>query len=168
MRYLRQFFAAHRSEYRVYFTEKAKEQLKTANDTSYNAALSTPGRSEADIRQKLISIGFKRNLTDNQVYNLSRISHLPGAATFSVPGAGKTTEALGFFFVNAAETDRLLVVAPKNAFGAWDEQLMVCTGATCGIFARLRGGEAAIQAALQASPRFMWTKRLSNLTRPII
>lgn len=155
MRYLRQFLAAHRSEYKVYFTEKAKAQLKVATDTSYNAALSLSGRTEAEIKQILSSIGFKRTLTDNQAYNLSKISHLPGAATFSVPGAGKTTEALAFFFLNATETDRLLVVAPKNAFGAWDEQLAACMGDSYGRFARLRGGELAIQAVLQENPRFM-------------
>lgn len=155
MRYLRQFLAAHHSEYKVYFTEKAKAQLKVANDTSYNAALALSGRTEADIKQMLVSIGFKRNLTDNQANNLSKISHLPGAATFSVPGAGKTTEALAFFFLNATESDRLLVVAPKNAFGAWDEQLAACMGESYGNFVRLRGGEASIQAALRDTPRFM-------------
>ncbi len=155
MRYLRQFLAAHRSEYKVYFTEKAKAQLKVANDTSYNASLSLSGRTESDIKQQLENIGFKRTLTDNQIHNLSKISHLPAAATFSVPGAGKTTEALAFFFLNAAESDRLLVVAPKNAFGAWDEQLTACMGENCAAFVRLRGGEAAIQAALRAVPRFM-------------
>ena len=80
---------------------------------------------------------------------------MPGAATFSVPGAGKTTEALAFFFLNATDADRLLVVAPKNAFSAWDEQLDACMGDNYGEFVRLRGGEAAIQTALQADPRFM-------------
>lgn len=150
-----QYLSAHRDQYKVVFSDNAKSMLKAANDTSYNAALALSGRTEADIRRKLASVGFKRNLTDNQAHNLSKISHLPGAATFSIPGSGKTTEALAFFFLNAAESDRLLVVAPKNAFGAWDEQLAVCMGETCGDFVRLRGGEAAIQAILRTSPRFM-------------
>ena len=102
-----------------------------------------------------LPICFIRKLTDNQLQNLIKISHLPGAATFSVPGAGKTTEALAFFFINTVETDRLLVVAPKNAFGAWEEQLAACVGETHGKFVRLRGGETSIQAALQAKPKFM-------------
>lgn len=155
MRFLRQYFTAHRSEYKVLFTENAKSQLKLASDTSYDTALSLPCRAEADIRQQLSSIGFTRKLTDNQISNLSKISHLPGAATFSVPGAGKTTEALAFFFLNATGTDRLLVVAPKNAFGAWDEQLCACMGEGYGEFIRLRGGSLSIQTALQSSPRFM-------------
>ena len=150
-----QYFSARHNQYRVVFTDNARSMLKTANDTSYNTALALNARSEAEIKARLESIGFKRSLTINQLINLKKISHLPGAATFSVPGAGKTTEALAFFFVNATDIDRLLVVAPKNAFSAWDEQLDACMGENYGKFVRLRGGEAAIQTALQTNPRFM-------------
>ena len=150
-----QYFSARHNQYRVVFTDNAKSMLKTANDTSYNTALALNARSEAEIKAHLESIGFKRSLTINQLNNLKKISHLPGAATFSVPGAGKTTEALAFFFVNATDIDRLLVVAPKNAFSAWDEQLDACMGENYGKFVRLRGGEAAIQIALRTNPRFM-------------
>ena len=150
-----QYLSARHNQYRVVFTDNAKSMLKTANDTSYNTALALNARSEAEIKAHLESIGFKRSLTINQLNNLKKISHLPGAATFSVPGAGKTTEALAFFFVNATDIDRLLVVAPKNAFSAWDEQLDACMGENYGKFVRLRGGEAAIQTALRTNPRFM-------------
>lgn len=150
-----QYFSARHNQYRVVFTDNARSMLKTANDTSYNTALALNARSEAEIKAHLESIGFKRSLTINQLNNLKKISHLPGAATFSVPGAGKTTEALAFFFVNATDIDRLLVVAPKNTFSAWDEQLDACMGENYGKFVRLRGGEAAIQIALRTNPRFM-------------
>lgn len=150
-----QYFSARHNQYRVVFTDNARYMLKTANDTSYNTALALNARSEAEIKAHLESIGFKRSLTINQLNNLKKISRLPGAATFSVPGAGKTTEALAFFFVNATDIDRLLVVAPKNAFSAWDEQLDACMGENYGKFVRLRGGEAAIQIALRTNPRFM-------------
>lgn len=150
-----QYFSARHNQYRVVFTDNARYMLKTANDTSYNTALALNARSEAEIKAHLESIGFKRSLTINQLNNLKKISHLPGAATFSVPGAGKTTEALAFFFVNATDIDRLLVVAPKNAFSAWDEQLDACMGENYEKFVRLRGGEAAIQIALRTNPRFM-------------
>lgn len=150
-----QYFSARHNQYRVVFTDNARSMLKTANDTSYNTALALNARSEAEIKAHLESIEFKRSLTINQLNNLKKISHLPGAATFSVPGAGKTTEALAFFFVNATDIDRLLVVAPKNAFSAWDEQLDACMGENYGKFVRLRGGEAAIQIALRTNPRFM-------------
>ncbi len=153
--FIGQFFAARRDLYKVVFSDLAKAMLKNANDNSYSMALSLAPRSESEISKKLLSVGFVRPLTDNQKRNLIKISQLPSAATFSVPGAGKTTEALAFFFINASESDRLLVVAPKNAFGAWEEQLDACLGKHLYQFVRLQGGEASIQSALQAGPRFM-------------
>ena len=158
-----QYFSARHNQYRVVFTDNARSMLKTANDTSYNTALALNARSEAEIKAHLESIGFKRSLTINQLNNLKKISHLPGAATFSVPGAGKTTEALAFFFVNATDIDRLLVVAPKNAFSAWDEQLDACMGENYGKFVRLRGGEAAIQIDLRTNP-----SRVKNTIVPLL
>ena len=49
-----------------------------------------------------------------------------------------------------------MIVAPKNAFGAWDEQLLACMGENISDhFERLRGGEGAIQAMLKSHSRFM-------------
>jgi len=84
---------------------------------------------EEDLRARLAAIGFgggKRTLSKEQVRNVRRMAALPAAATFSVPGAGKTTEALAFYFHKARADERLLVIAPKNAFAAWDEQVTDC------------------------------------------
>lgn len=154
--YIGQFVIAHRDQIQqVMISDIAKRKTKSADDTSYSTALKLSRRSQAEIRQKLLSVGFLRDLTDNQVNNLQKISQLPGAATFSVPGAGKTTEALAFFFLNSLDSDRLLVVAPKNAFGAWDEQLLSCVPECDEYFVRLRGGENSIEELLRSKPRFM-------------
>ena len=150
-----QYIKAHREQISLSITATAKEMMKAANGVSYSAALALPHRSIPEIESILTAHRFERSLTDNQRQNLIKISQLPGAATFSVPGAGKTTEALAFFFINADPGDRLLVVAPKNAFGAWDEQLEACTPSIQDRFVRLRGGEAAISDALSGKPRFM-------------
>lgn len=149
------YIKAHKNEINVVFTDKAKRMMMAANDTSYSASLKLAHRSVAEINDHLVSVGFVRELTENQLDNLEKISHLPGAATFSVPGAGKTTEALAYFFLNSLPTDRLLVVAPKNAFGAWDEQLDACIKDNPYKFARLRGGEDSICEILKYNPRFM-------------
>ena len=149
------FITAHREQICVKFTEKAKIMMKAANDNSYAASLMLKHRTELEINEALQSVNFIRKLTNNQINNLQKISQLPGAATFSVPGAGKTTEALAYFFINSNQADRLLVVAPKNAFGAWDEQLDSCISDNQNHFVRLRGGENAIREALQSHPRFM-------------
>ena len=150
-----QYIKAHREQISLSITAAAKEMMKAANGVSYSAALALPHRSIPEIEGILTACHFERPLTDNQKQNLIKISQFPGAATFSVPGAGKTTEALAFFFINADPGDRLLVVSPKNAFGAWDEQLEACTPSIQDRFARLRGGEAAISDTLLGNPRFM-------------
>lgn len=153
--YIGNFITAHREQLRVEFTEQAKIMMKVANNNSYATSIACMKRSEKDIQEKLRMEGFIRKLTNNQMDNLKKISQLPGAATFSVPGAGKTTEALAYFFVNRNQQDRLLVVAPKNAFGAWDEQLDSCIKENKECFMRLRGGESAIREMLEKHPRFM-------------
>ena len=153
--YIGYYMKAHRNELTVAFTDLARQMMMAANDTSYASSLKLAHRSAAEIIDYLASVGFVRNLTENQLNNLEKISQLPGAATFSVPGAGKTTEALAFFFLNSIQTDRLLVVAPKNAFGAWDEQLDSCIEGNTDRFVRLRGGEDSIREKLKINPRFM-------------
>jgi len=139
----------------ISLSDEIASYLSDADKRSYSTALSTPTISPEIIEDKLYNqVGFKRKLTDNQLNNLSKIGAMPSAATFSVPGAGKTTEALAFFFLNATESDKLLVVAPKNAFGAWDEQLADCMGDPSLQFVRLRGGEDKIDRALKFQPRF--------------
>lgn len=139
---------------KLQLSESIKVFLKQANEQSYNTAIQKDSYSPEYVREELKKIGFKRELTDNQLNNLCKLGPLPAGATFSVPGAGKTTEALAYFFLNATPEDKLLVVAPKNAFGAWDEQLFDCCNDSSLSFVRLRGGELAIRQALRNNPRF--------------
>ena len=52
------------------------------------------------------------------------------------------------------EGDHLLVVAPKNAFSAWEEQLRDCVPTEKSSFVRLRGGEKKIDAMLRDNPKY--------------
>lgn len=133
----------------------AKDQLQKAKERriSYRDAEKAEPISVADLKARLEAAGFIRVLTHEQIRNVCKLASLPAGATFSVPGAGKTTEALSYFFANCIDSDKLLVIAPKNAFGAWDEQLEQCTDNKHGKFVRLRGGD--IESQLKANPRFM-------------
>jgi hypothetical protein len=51
---------------------------------------------------------------------------------------------LAFFFLRSGDADKLLVVAPKNAFGAWDERIEICVPGSAW-FTRLRGGRDRIE-----------------------
>lgn len=136
---------------------KAREYLKksTRNAQSYSQATQTVAVDADTLKTKLAEIGFTRVLTAEQFRNLQKLSPLPAAATFSVPGAGKTTEALALFFTRAAPDDRLLVLSPKNAFAAWEEQLQLCMGHLNKQFVRLRGGQDKIAKLLENDPQFM-------------
>src|SRR2546425_759994 len=122
---------------------------------SFEAASTGTAIPESEVCDRLGAAGFIRSLTPQQLRNVSRIANLPSAATFSVPGAGKTTEALAYYALRAVNGEPLLVIAPKNALGAWDEQLEACFGSGIGQFLRLRGGEENIESLLLNPTRFM-------------
>lgn len=140
---------------RTEFTPKVRELLKTANIKSYSSALKAIDLTEAEVQSRLNSVGFTRILTKNQMHNVRHLASLPAGATFSVPGAGKTTEALAYFFCNAKPTDHLLVVGPLSAMGAWETQMQDCCPQMGYQFVRLRGGEKNVDRLLRNDPRFM-------------
>lgn len=150
-----QFLKNHHDEVSANLSPAIQVKLAVINTKSYNAALRSPSVSEQDVDTHLQEAGFVRPLTSNQKHNICKLANLPAGASFSVPGAGKTTEALAFFFYNASADDKLLVVAPKNAFGSWEEQIQECTNNPDLQFVRLRGGYSAIDRALRDHPRFM-------------
>lgn len=123
------------------------------NTNSYRDAIAGESVGEQELATKLQAAGFGRKLNSHQVRNVRVLAALPAGATFSVPGAGKTTEALATFAFRRQPGDRLLVIAPKNAFAAWDEQLQECFPNTSDTFVRLRGGNIA--RALQDDPPLM-------------
>lgn len=67
-----------------------------------------------------------RELRPFQVRDFSKLRRLLHGANFSVPGAGKTTVTYALH-ADAAQrglVEKLLVVAPLSAFGAWEEDAM--------------------------------------------
>lgn len=150
-----QFLKNHHDEIKASLSPEIQKKLTDINLKSYNTALKSHSIGDQDVDDRLKTAGFVRPLTPNQKRNVGKLANLPAGASFSVPGAGKTTEALAYFFYNASDDDKLLVVAPKNAFGAWEEQIQDCTNNPELQFVRLRGGYTAIDRALRDQPRFM-------------
>lgn len=136
------------------YAEPVRALLQSVNARSYQAALRAKPLTEDAVRERLAAAGFTRRLTPEQMKNVRQLSPLPAGATFSVPGAGKTTEALAYFFCNAKPDDRLLVVGPLSAMGAWETQLHDCCPDEPYRFVRLRGGERKIDRLLRDAPRF--------------
>ena len=118
-------------------------------DNRISSAEQIPALDETTILEQLRERGFLRQVMPFQLRNIARLARLPVGATFSVPGAGKTTEALAFYILQRQAHSRLLVICPKNAFTAWEEQLAECLPDKAGQFVRLVGGPFNISRVLK-------------------
>ena len=108
------------------------------------------------IQSRLETVGWgTRQLKQYQLDNVSHLISVPAGATFSVPGAGKTTEALAAFALRRQPEHRLLIVAPKNAFAVWEEQIGECLPNARLTVARLDRGNANVRARLEENPHVM-------------
>jgi SNF2 family DNA or RNA helicase len=127
----------------------------TRRESCYGEALvATPAEADT-LKAMLTQVGFtRRTLTAHQLRDVARLVALPAGATFSVPGAGKTTVALAYYYLRREPATRLLVVCPKNAFAAWEEQTRLCVANPPSV-ARLTGGIQSIENLLQGNPETM-------------
>jgi len=66
-------------------------------DLEKNSKIKKYDITKKEFLKKLKKEGFKRDLTESQLKNVLKMVQYNSAADFSVPGAGKTTEALAFF-----------------------------------------------------------------------
>lgn len=108
--------------------------------------------TEDNLQLHLQDAGFARSLFPYQSRNVARLIRSSAGATYSVPGAGKTTEALAFFCLNRVTDEKLLVVAPNNAFVAWEDEIPACLPNGPGQLQRLTGGERRVAEMLSADP----------------
>tara|TARA_Y100001970_G_C14239079_1_gene863743 strand:+ start:1520 stop:3307 length:1788 start_codon:yes stop_codon:yes gene_type:complete len=113
-------------------------------------------KDEGSITNELKVKGFKRELKWFQLRNLVKVSNLSSIANFSVPGSGKTTEALAFFSLKkTSDNDRLLIISPINAFTAWEEDVPECIEGKEVV--RLRGDITDINKLLNKEDKFFIT-----------
>jgi hypothetical protein len=116
--------------------------------------------TEEQVRARLQELGWDsetHDLKDYQSRDLRSLLSLENGANFSVPGAGKTTVTFALHLLAPAVVDRLLVVAPRNAFVAWEEVIDECLtehapGLVRRPFVQLVGGEARIAELLRTNP----------------
>lgn len=150
---IRGFQLKSNKHFRITATANAHLGAAHHRALGYDQAVRAIRLSDEELAERLKVAGFARKLTAQQARNVKLLGALHAGATFSVPGAGKTTEALATFACRSTPGDRLLVIAPKNAFAAWDEQLDLCLPGA-GQFVRLRKGDK-IPSQLRIDPRFM-------------
>lgn len=109
---------------------------------------------EEVVREISASGRFGRALTAPQLRDLGRLLRLIHGANFSVPGAGKTATLLACYEAARSKNglERLLVVAPKNAFLSWEEEVRLCYPGDRPVVARVAGGTAKALDVLAADP----------------
>lgn len=84
--------------------------------------------SDERIISKLEEYQANRRPTSFQLDNLRKMLLYPSAASFSVPGAGKTSEGLCYWLCRKSEQEKLLVVLPKVGFIAWEDEFEAWIG----------------------------------------
>ncbi len=94
-------------------------------------ALAGQGAGLADADEIALEGEWQAPLTDFQLRDLRKLMSLRHSANFSVPGAGKTRVALALLQLlrQSGQVHRALVVAPKSAFSAWQDENLVAYGA---------------------------------------
>jgi len=105
-----------------------------------------------ELTARLHAAGFVRELTREQARNVASLLRFSAGADFSVPGAGKTTDALAFFALKRRPEDRLVVISPLNAFAPWEEQIELCFGPGSQRVTRLVGSVQLVQDHLASRP----------------
>ena len=78
--------------------------------------------SPQSIETRLSDMNIKRTPTIFQLQNLQRMLRFKSAASFSVPGSGKTAEAICYWLYHRTDSERLLIVLPQVATIAWKEE----------------------------------------------
>jgi len=138
---VRELLEAHFQEHRARL--EANDDLSALNADQVHSLITASGR-------------FKRLLTDTQTRDLGRLLRLSHGANFSVPGAGKTTSLLASYEASRGQglVDTLLVVAPKNAFLSWEDELVACypCEGERPTIARIAGGSFQALQALAEDP----------------
>ena len=109
----------------ITFDEKAEEFFKSINPEHKNISQDL---SVEKIIEILKTNGFERNLEKFQLNNLKDLLAMQHGMNFSVPGAGKTSVTLALHTIfkktKNSDIDSLFVIAPLNAFGSWEDEII--------------------------------------------
>lgn len=75
-----------------------------------------------------LSNGFVRLLTERQLSAVNHLLTIRNGANFSVPGSGKTTIALAYYYLLKSRdvVDAFLVIGPASCFEPWEHEYKLC------------------------------------------
>jgi SNF2 family DNA or RNA helicase len=135
----------------LHISDSAREIISFAKDIVESPDVILDQQSEDDIQSKLIRRKWNNNLRSLsrfQIHNLLKTSRRTNAAIFSVPGAGKTVEALAYSTIITDKDPIFLIVCPRNAYNTWEEELEVCLGISRNQILRATGSDDDLRGKL--------------------
>jgi SNF2 family DNA or RNA helicase len=148
----------------------ARDQRERARLRGDNSTAQTISASE--IMEKLATNAWdydKRKLKAHQERDLIKLLSVDHGANFSVPGAGKTTVGFALHLLTRSEDTKLLVVAPKNALGAWSSiasEVLRGDSIECKTgFVRLDGSDEDIERKLAESTSTFFVVTYDRIVR---
>lgn len=111
------------------FRRLVEDMLDTA-DAAERLLSHAPGEDvvEPDAVPALLEDDWTGPITPFQRRDIARLLSIGNGANFSVPGAGKTRVSLAVFSAlrRRGAVSRMLVVSPKSAYAAWQEEARQC------------------------------------------
>jgi SNF2 family DNA or RNA helicase len=78
--------------------------------------------------QDILSLSFKRKLTELQLHGVYHLFSVHNGANLSVPGSGKTSVVLAYYDIlrTRKEVDSILVIGPGSCFEPWETESHAC------------------------------------------
>ena len=146
---LLEILTAHPGE--IEFTQKGEHIWVWIRNLLSKKDIYRKEESKDKLNEKLRLSGWNmgsRSLSEFQMTNLIQTSRRDEAAIFSVPGAGKTVEALAYSVVVGGPNVMFLVIAPRNAFIAWEQELEATLSITKNQIIRASGNDDEIRGKL--------------------
>ncbi|MEX2163310.1 MAG: SNF2-related protein [Sulfuricaulis sp.] len=109
--------------------QREKEEFVRILERGLSVKKITATSAHQDIVAKL-SEGFARRLTKLQVAAVHHLLTVRHGANFSVPGSGKTTIALAYYYLLRRKNlvDAVLVIGPGSCFEPWEHEYRICFG----------------------------------------
>jgi len=151
----------------VEFTEKGETIFRRVRELLSKPDTYRKKESEDELNKKLIAADWNmksRSLSEFQMTNLIETSRRDEAAIFSVPGAGKTVEAIAYSIIVGGPAVIFLVIAPRNAFISWEQELEATLSIQKNQILRASGNDDEIRGKL-ITPAIPFRAVLVNYNR---
>ena len=135
----------------IHFTEEGVGIINKVREIVQTEDIIREPLTKESINDLLEDSGWNsvnRPISEFQMRNLINTTRRDNAAIFSVPGAGKTVEALAYSSIVSGTNTLYVVVCPRNAYIAWEHEMQESLGITKDQIIRCTGNDDEIKGKL--------------------